>query len=308
MANELYHYPSHFYTQYSGYGGGDTTSFLILGKHPDFGECSGALRFLNVTLPKNGSVNYAELKLYAGLKGTGSSNLLKFVCYGIDEDNTGDFSANPFDRARTSVSVSIQTSLPGVGNYVNISIGNIINEIIGRSGWSSGNAIGFLLQNDGSGDNHWIIDISSSILAYRLNAEPNFTPTPKNISAPTFPTATSQGIKISKPGYNVLEATDEELLFTTRKKTIKVIAEKEIDCTAFGVYEIAHGLGYTPFVMGFAEGGGYRFKLNRDFDGASDPVGEGVQGYIWADDTNVYIQINKSNKVYYYVFIEEQSM
>jgi len=309
MANEDSHYPSDLGTQYSAFGGGETFNYSKLGKSPDAGVCHAAFRFTGITVPQGVTVNYAQLSFYVDEKGTGTGSNLKYICNGIDEDNTSAFGSNPWGRDRTTATVTDQSSLPNVGGTLNINVASMVNEIVGRSGWSSGNAMGFLLFDNTSSDDHWIRDsYGYSILAIRVSSEPNFLPTPKSISAPTFPTATNYGIKISKTGVDVMDATDSELLFTTRKKIVKVIAEGETTTTAGVEKLLAHGLGYTPCVMGFIEAGTYRVKLNRDINGSTDPIGSGLQGYIGADDTNISIITSSNATVYYYVFIEEQSV
>jgi len=85
---------------------------------------------------------------------------------------------------------------------------------------------------------------------------------------------------------------------------MKIIAEGSSDVTGGVVTQIAHGLTYTPFVMGFAEGSSARLYLPRWLGGASGGTAGNLQGYIYADDTYIYISVNTNANVYYYVFID----
>ena len=71
--------------------------------------------------------------------------------YGIDEDDTATFSSDPTGRAQTTANVdwdldSIQADV----SYRSTDITAIVQEIIDRGGWVSGNAMGFIIKNDGA--------------------------------------------------------------------------------------------------------------------------------------------------------------
>jgi len=304
MANEIVYALNDSFAQWAG---GEAEDHIDLGSGNVDGEYDSAYRFANIQIGQGATISYAHIKVYCQTQS--GSGTMRTKTYGIKETNTASFSSNPFGRTKTTVDSDADFGVPGVGNYVDIDVGQQLTEIVGQAGWVSGNAAGFFSMRDGSDANTWVFDwISASFLVVRVSAEPNFNPTPKSISAPTFPSATSHGIKISKSGYDVLDSTDSQLLFTTRKKIVKVIAEGETTTTGGVEKLLAHGLGYTPCVLGFIESGGYRVKLNRDIDGASDPIGTGLQGYIGANDTNISIITSANATVYYYVFIEEQSV
>ncbi|HEC65059.1 MAG TPA: hypothetical protein ENI23_07190 [bacterium] len=106
-----------------------------------------AVRFTNVTVPQGSTIDTATLT-YTAL-GTDTNNVLTKM-YGFDEDNTADYSSDPTGRTKTTAVVD--WDLNGVTNNVtySFSIATIVQEIINRSGWSSGNAIGFINVDDGS--------------------------------------------------------------------------------------------------------------------------------------------------------------
>lgn len=276
---------------------GDSSGAFAFGNNAILGTIKGAVRIDAVSIPQGSSVNYARLYVPATSQGTGTgSDSLKTRIYGIDEDNTSSFGSNPFGRSKTTATNTQDNSLPGVGNYISWDVSSIVQEIVGRGGWSSGNAMGFFIEDNTSTVDFWMSNADgSSLLLYRLDAEPDFTPTPSTISAPTFPTAGDYGIKVSQPGVEVLTATDGQSFFTTRKQTVKVASEGDVS-TSTGIYNVAHSLGYVPAVMGFMKNGGNRYKLNK--------YGGTPSGYIGADGTSVVIFSAAGTSVYYYEFID----
>jgi hypothetical protein len=303
MANEYVFNAIDYAYEYSGGATGQGLSSAG-GDTPVLGTSEGAFRFENLQIPKNTVVYSAQFSFYVDARGVGTGGQMKLAAYGIDEDNTADFSSSPFGRSDTSAFTTENGSMPSIGSFANFNVASIVNEIFARSGWSSGNHLGLFIKNNGSDSGYWIADTAHSRLVIKLAADPDFTPTPKSISAPTFPSSTHFGIKISKPGVDVKTATEAQTLFTTRKSIVKVIAEGETT-TVGGVEKLfTHGLGYTPSVIGFVEVGGKRVKLNRDIGGSADPIGSGLTGYIGADDTHVSIITSADANVYYYVFID----
>ncbi len=306
MANELYYLASD-----SGRIGSGVSGYLrnlsIVGHVASASEYfGGAFRFTNIAVAQGTTVNHASIYHEAGAQGAGGGNL-NFVTYGIDEDNTNDFTADPFSRDKTTASDTSSNVLPGVGNFKQITVTSIVNEILARGSWSSGNAMGFLMEdhNDQNSDNDCYIrdpefgGSMDSYLIIREDAEPDFTPTPITISAPSLPAADSYGIKISKPGVSVLTATEADLYFTTRRKQFKVVAEGQVTTSA-NPHHIAHSQGVTPFAEVFVKSGDYWFRLPfMNFSGGSNI------GYMTIDATNVDIYAGIGVTAYYYVFIDE---
>lgn len=110
-----------------------------------------AFRFLDVTIPQGETINTATITLKANV--TDSDNISVTIT-GIDEDNTGDFSSDPTARLQTTASVSWSingATLDATEQSPDMAL--IVQEIVDRGGWSSGNAIGFFVDNDASGNN-----------------------------------------------------------------------------------------------------------------------------------------------------------
>jgi len=104
--------------------------------------CCG-VRFTSINIGQGDTIDSAEVKLYTY---SGSYDDMNCVVYGNNVDNAQDFNDNPHiistaDRPRTSANVSWVEDSIGAGVWATKSVTNIIQEIVNRSGWSSGNAL-----------------------------------------------------------------------------------------------------------------------------------------------------------------------
>lgn len=272
------------------------------------GPSKGALRFNNIQIPQGTSIEFAELKYKYGSVGTNSGSW-KHKLYGLDTDNASSFTdVYPFSVSKTSAVITSNEGPPTGGGTKTFNVKDVMQEIINRGGWSLNNAIGFMIEDDGSSDDVWATaTLATSYLVYRLVAEPNFLPTPVTVAAPTFPAADDFGIKISKAGVDVKTATRDQLLLTTREDVIKMKAESQVATTGGVTTLIAHGLGYKPECQCFLRKNGYSFELPRMFGGATDPVGGGVQGFYSVDATYLRIFTYADADVYYYILLDEQA-
>lgn len=287
--------------------GSEYTGFCAVGKSPVLGIMKGALRFVGIDINQNQSINMARLIYKYDGEGSGSGSW-KHKLYGIDEDNTGGFGSNPFGRTKTSALVTVDEGPPGGGGTKEYDVTSIVTEITQRGGWSNGNAMGFLFEDNGSSnDVYAFADLANSYLVYRIDAEPNFLPTPVTVSAPTFPAVDDYGLKISKAGVDVFTASRANLLFTTREDVTKIFAEAQVATTAGVEKLITHNLGYKPQCLVYARKNSLSFELPRLFISASDPVGSGVQGYFSVDNTYLRINTRIDADVYYFILLDEQA-
>lgn len=122
---------------------GNNNSFFALGKYTDDRQINGAYRVDNVALNKDQAIDSAVLSIYVNEVGTGTGNIVATYT-GIDEDDTADFSGDPMGRPVTSAIGTITIPKPSPNEYVNVNVKSQVQEIIGRAGWSNGNAIGFI--------------------------------------------------------------------------------------------------------------------------------------------------------------------
>lgn len=273
-----------------------------------FGSADGALRFTNIDIGQGESINFANLYYKIGSSGS-TSGRWKVKVSGIAEDNTAAFSVGVFGRSRTASNTVFNDAAPSGSGYKVIDVTSILQEIINRGGWSRNNAAGLILADNGSDSNVWAIPnenaTTGSFLVYRVGAEPNFLPSPITVSVPTFPAPKNFGIEIAMPGVSVLDATDDQLFFSTKWYVPKVLDEQQVSITGGVLKTIYHGLGYHPQARVWVTANGYSFKLNRLFFGATDPVGGGIEGTYWTDNDNLYIFTGQNCSAYYYIFLDE---
>lgn len=305
MPNELLFQPSlstDFFSEDTVIG--ESTGYLWAGESS--GTVRGALRVTNVTLNRNQSISRAGLVLRGGFSGSGA---WKVKIYGMKTGDVATFgSGNPYGiYSKTTAFATVNNSSPNTGDDIDIT--SIINEIAAQGSWNTGQDMGFFIENDGSDTGRYYIDFSGgdeTLLSIRIT-NPDLTPTPVTVAAPTFPSASDFGIKISKPGFDVKTATEAQLLFTTRKKYLKILAEGQVDTTAGVVYSVAHGLGYAPQAMAFARSNDLSFQLPRIVGSVGDPVGGGIQGILRVSSTHVTFSTSIDASVYYYIFLDEQA-
>ena len=259
-----------------GYAG-----FFHIGKEGGT-SMSGAVRFTNVTIPKGTTIESAQLSVSADeQKGSGSQ--IKVRVYGFDEDNVGEFTSNPMGRTETTALKNVQDTIPTVGNFLNIDVKDIVQEIVNRNGWSSGNAMAFYIYNNGSDTDRLIVDfrdvgnnsrlsIVISSPSSTMSASPSSTPSPSSsfsvspsitpsvsVSPSPFPTPFKGKLKIAKPGINVLTNSDvHKLIFSSDYGTLKYYTKQVIE-TSFDAGDgniscagsYTHNLGYHPFTEVF---------------------------------------------------------
>lgn len=257
------------------------------------GNYEGAIRFQNVDIPNGETILSAQLNCYVGTKGAGSGDM-KYVCKGIDEDNTSEYSSSPMARTSTTASKTSQISLPSAGNYFGIDVTSIVQEIVNRGGWSSGNAMGFQIFNNSSPNDVYFFE---SYLSPNSNLEvtwdepspsasqspsssqspspslsPSASPSLSNSPSPSF-IEPFTGIKIAKPGKNVL-LTDNpsDLIFSSDYGTLKYF-DKQTKTLTLPVGDVAitgtidHNLGYYPYVEVFVKVEGFTNYEYCPFDG-----------------------------------------
>jgi len=136
---------------YANQNGGLANGLFWCGYDPGLGwNEDGAIRFPQVIIDKSANVISAQLKIYIGSRDGGDE--VKADVYGCDTDNIGSF-GNPFSESKTSAHSTTGTT-QGAGSIWSITVTDIVNEIINRGGWTSANAMAFLVYNNGTtGDN-----------------------------------------------------------------------------------------------------------------------------------------------------------
>jgi hypothetical protein len=306
---------------------GNTTEF------EDSGEWYGgiknlSLRFINVTIPKNAVINSATVSLTDN--STGHTAVIHLKICGIAEDNTAEFTTSPIADARTRSHTSAAvdwdlnfTSSNGT-ERASSDIKTVIQELVNRAGWSSGNALGLYIYDDGTSNDYWDIKYYSSYpsnvailtIDYTVSGTTDKTITGKvRIHAQKTDLSLAGKVRIkqsfivalTKIGQNVLTAKDpNSFLFHSGYNTFKIIAtgKKTVNLSASTnsqSFTEAHGLAFTPLVTAFAkvQGESQVFPPNGygvTIAGSKGLVTNGVNfNYITTDGTNITFNFDNTN-------------
>lgn len=294
MPNEVIYTSTNSLNYYNDSSG---SGFFAAGNEGGYND--GAIRFTGVAIPQGADIN--RVGLYMADSILDGSGTIRLTFSGVDEDNTTDFSGNPLSRPRTTTTTNSSTDAGA--SFWDVDITGIVEEIVGRAGWSSGNALAIVAEDNGSdsgckiGDNPAVG--SNTMLSVRMT-NPNLKPTPVSQNTDDLPASTDYGIKISYPGVSVLTATEDQLYFTTRKKVFKVFMQGNVT-TSGAEQTIQHDLGYVPTANCFALSGGKRYVLPQINYG-----GGGNVGFYNLDDTYLYIYAGSGVQVYYYIYLDPQ--
>lgn len=217
-----------------------------------------AWRWDNVTIPQGATITSAYLTLVAYDNDT---DAIQRKIYGFDEDDTATLTSAPGGRTKTTAAVDWDIN-GQTANQTQTSgdIKSIIQEIVNRAGWASGNALGMITVDDGSTTfkalQHYAYDGDSTKAAYleinysgaspsaSVSLSPSASPSPSSSQSPSSsislspsssqspssspsssfsasPSPGPVGIQVSKYGYDVLSDTDpEHMIFTSGKGTL----------------------------------------------------------------------------------------
>jgi len=244
------------------------------------GEWSGGIRnasylFKSVTIPQGATITSAKITFIDN--SSGNSRTINFKFIGVDEDNTGDFVASPLSTCRTRVHTTASvdwdiTFTPSSGTERDSpSLTSIIQEIVDRGGWSSGNTIGIYLYDDGSvDDSYYDYKYYSSYPSYAplltvtyeyggsASVSPSASASPSKSPSASYSPSSSQSVsmspsvssspspspgptpiqavlKVGKSGVNVLTNSDpEKFKFTSEYGTLKYFLTGELSFTIDG--------------------------------------------------------------------------
>ena len=108
---------------------------------------NSCLRWTNIDLDKDQSLSNAYLRLRQSGDVNGVGDIDSLI-YGFDEDNTATFTGKPTGRALTTAYTEWDFSSTRYEWKASPDISGVVEEIISRSGWSNGNALGVLLVDD----------------------------------------------------------------------------------------------------------------------------------------------------------------
>jgi hypothetical protein len=139
-----------------------TVVTMHLGKFNTTDKYWLGFRFAGVTIPNGATINSATLDFYSSGTAIGTSPLVIF--YGNAIDNATTFNTTtekPESKARTTATVAkTYTSAlwnPTIGFGIEtVDMATIVQEIINRAGWVSGNALSILAYDNGSANSTYI--------------------------------------------------------------------------------------------------------------------------------------------------------
>lgn len=132
----------------------DSSGYFTVGRDASNNAHDGAFRFTDIILSGSDTIIRAKIQIGTDYKEGSTSNVIKFKTLGIDEDNTGNFGSYPMSRNKTDAYSSNERTVPyNYGDNVEVDVVSQINEIKARGGWASGNALGFIInENSGATD------------------------------------------------------------------------------------------------------------------------------------------------------------
>jgi hypothetical protein len=249
-----------------------------IGKNFLGGDVYSGWRWRNVTVPNAATITSAFLRIIA--EETKSDNIF-FKVFGIAEDNTSDFSSDPGGRTKTTANTASNINGQTLNTEYTIDVTSVIQEIVNRGGWASGNALGLITQDNGTSNDKigrfWSRD-GDSTKAAQLEINYGSTSTVMDLDL-KYTVRTEQiiekmlryvvtdmevdpqpftGIKVAKAGHNAVNTNvPEKFNFHSDFGTLKYFDAGSIllnvNHGVLTIYNdqthVDHNLGYFPLVM-----------------------------------------------------------
>ncbi|MFX0202532.1 MAG: hypothetical protein ACFFCW_41020, partial [Candidatus Hodarchaeota archaeon] len=167
----------------------------------DQGQMNIGLRFTNITIPQGATINSATIEVYQRYYDVSGAPTGQWQAW--DTDNAGQF-GGATRPSTVPLTTAYVTHNPSTGEgWKSASIGSVIQEIIDRPGWTSGNAINLLWMSTNTGCCHWqdFYDVRQGSNTARLTIDytipvqigatkVNEITTSDNLSSYDFPSAT----------------------------------------------------------------------------------------------------------------------
>ena len=258
-----------------------------IGRNALGGDVYSAFRFRSVNIPQGTTIVSATLTLTAA---ENSSKNITNRIKGIAEDNTADFSSDPGGRSKTTAYTNFNKNGSTLDATTVIDVTSIIQEIVNRAGWSSGNSLGLISQdqsssNDnilrfydrtGSTTKNALLDITwggnSPSVSPSASQSPSASVSPSSSKSPSSSVSPSPSrslspsppddafvLEIAKDGVDVLHTNSpRQLKFSSRYGTLKYFSKVnqilQVDGST-GDFAAKgtynHNLGYKPYVEVF---------------------------------------------------------
>jgi len=110
------------------------------------------------TLPQGATITSATLDFYINDKGSGGNPNIKTT--GIDVDDCPTFGSD-LGQAETTANTTQSVAAPQ-GERFGITVTSLVQEIVNRAGWLSGNNLGFYINDNGSASNAYVSTYSAA--------------------------------------------------------------------------------------------------------------------------------------------------
>lgn len=289
-----------------GYDGSSEllSSAITLG-NPGAVVRSVSLRFTGVTIPNGATINSAKITFTGSA--VRSSQTINMKLYGVDEDNTAEFVVSPADTARTrthttaTVDWDATISTTNGSTHDTADITSIIQEIVDRGGWSSGNAIGIYVGDDGTSSGNYIsiyeyntdstkaalltIDYAGATTTSTTTTSTSTSTTTTTTLPFVYPEDHGLGIKISRENREATSNIPDDFLLHSRYPQLQVFKTGQfsnnfVDDDYFDVY---HGLGYKPFAFGYMQ----------RYDGVTDTTDTNFHILDWSIEGAGYLHYSR---------------
>lgn len=135
---------------------GEITQWFYAGKSYDGSGNGSAIRWNGLVINQGQTIDAASFDLNSIFTTAGCD--IKFKIWGMDEDNTSDFSGgSPMGRTKTTAERDKTQSASANKFNFGDDFTTLLQEVVDRVGWSSGNAFGIIVNDNGTADNsHWL--------------------------------------------------------------------------------------------------------------------------------------------------------
>lgn len=144
------------------------------------------LRYQNITIPNSATITNADLRFRAASSG---SNTLSLTIRAQAADNPATFSSTTYNVSSRAITTSSTTWNPGSwssGSYYLINIAPVIQEVINRPGWASGNALVIIVDYPSSSTGSRSVYSYEGSNSNNSSLTINYTPCNNPVANPTF--------------------------------------------------------------------------------------------------------------------------
>lgn len=166
----LYH-PAQYWYEYPG--SVDSVGMVVSGTVLSH-VYQSAMWFQNIYVPQGKTIDSASFEFKDVF--TAGSNDIKFKIFGIDEDDTADLGGGfPGGRPKTdNYNTKTQSQIHSTFNFGD-NFKNIVQEIVNRGGWSSGNSMAFTIENNGTENSEYMAFLRSGFTNDKLELTISYT-------------------------------------------------------------------------------------------------------------------------------------